>query len=76
MPRWTPCKRRDLIQKLRKLGSEGPYPGGDHEYLRRGAARIPIPSYLELSVPLLRRLLLEVENVIGREITLEEWTGL
>ncbi len=24
MNRWTPCKRRDFIRRLRKLGFEGP----------------------------------------------------
>lgn len=33
MSRWTPCKRRDFIRKLRKLGFEGPYSGTRHQFM-------------------------------------------
>ena len=32
MSRWVPCKRRDFIQRLRKLGFEGPFSGTRHHY--------------------------------------------
>ncbi len=33
MPHLGPIKRRDLIYYLRQLGFEGPYPGGNHQYM-------------------------------------------
>lgn len=39
-----PIARRDLVARLRQLGFTGPFPGGDHEYMRRGATRIPVPN--------------------------------
>jgi predicted RNA binding protein YcfA (HicA-like mRNA interferase family) len=33
MPRLGPIKRKDLIYYLRQLGFEGPYSGGNHQYL-------------------------------------------
>ena len=36
MPEAGPIKRRDLIRYFRKLGWEGPYAGGKHEYMVKG----------------------------------------
>jgi len=36
MPKAGPIKHRDLIRYLRKLGWEGPYAGGKHEYMVKG----------------------------------------
>jgi len=33
MAKWMPCKRRDFIKKVRKLGFEPPEPGGRHHYM-------------------------------------------
>jgi hypothetical protein len=38
--------------------------------------RLAIPSNAEYSVPQLRMLLQEVEEIIDREVTVEEWTRL
>jgi hypothetical protein len=38
--------------------------------------RLAIPSNLEYSVPQLRMMLKEVENIIGRQVALEEWNSL
>jgi hypothetical protein len=38
--------------------------------------RLAIPSNAEYSVDQLRTLLAEVEALLGRAISLEEWTGL
>ncbi len=35
MPHLGPIKRKDLIYYLRQLGFEGPYPGGNHQYMVR-----------------------------------------
>jgi hypothetical protein len=38
--------------------------------------RLAIPSNLEYSIPQLRIMIREVENIIGREITADEWNLL
>ncbi|KPJ55984.1 hypothetical protein AMJ49_05980 [Parcubacteria bacterium DG_74_2] len=35
---------RKLIQKFRKLGFEGPYSGGRHQFMKKGVLKIHIPS--------------------------------
>lgn len=76
MSRWTPCKRRDFLKKLRKLGFEGPFSGTRHQFLVLGNFRLAVPSNEEYSVPQLRMMLREVQEVLGREIALEEWVRL
>jgi hypothetical protein len=45
MPRFGPIKRTDLIRQLRRdFGCSGPYVGGRHSYMLRGAVRITIPN--------------------------------
>jgi len=44
MPKIPPCSRADLVRKLRKLGFDGPFPGGKHEYMKRGGFRLTIPN--------------------------------
>lgn len=76
MPRWTPCKRRIFIKKLVKLGFNPPEPGGRHFYMRYGSNVLTIPSNEEYSVPQLKMMMKELENITGRKITLEEWERL
>ncbi|MEO8073453.1 MAG: type II toxin-antitoxin system HicA family toxin [Acidobacteriota bacterium] len=38
--------------------------------------RMTVPSNSEYSVPQLRMMLREVEEIIERKITVEEWNGL
>ena len=76
MSRWSPCKRRDFIRRLRKLGFKGPYSGARHQFMVWRQHRMAIPSNVEYSVPQLRMLIREVEGIIGRKITVEEWDGL
>ena len=76
MSRWTPAKRSDVIVKLRGLGFEGPDSGTRHERMRYGNARLILPSYSEYNVDLLRNVLRQAGNLIGRPITLEEWERL
>ncbi len=73
---WRPCKRRDFIQKLRQLGFDGPYSGTRHQFLIFQHYRLAIPSNSEYSVPQLRIMLDEVEVILGRKISLEEWNRL
>lgn len=73
MSRWTPCKRRIFIKKLRVLGFVGPYAGGNHDFLVYGQHRLALPSNSEYSVAQLRMMLREVQAILGRAITPEEW---
>ncbi len=72
MAKWTPCKRRDFIAKLRKIGFGEPEPGGRHFYMRHGTFTFTIPSNPEYSTPQLRMLLKQVELGIKKKILLEE----
>ena len=76
MSRWTPCKRREFIRKLRILGFDGPFTGTRHQFLIHGQDRLTVPSNDEYSVPQLRMMLREVETILGRAIDLQEWVAL
>jgi len=76
MSKWSPCKRRDFIRKLRKLGFQGPYSGTRHQFMVWKQHRLSIPSNVEYSIPQLKMMLFEVANIIGEEISIGEWTGL
>ncbi len=41
-----------------------------------GQHRLAIPSNADYSVPQLRMMIQEVEEIMGREINLEEWSRL
>jgi hypothetical protein len=74
--RWTPCKRADFVRRLGKLGFSGPYSGARHQFMTTGQHRLTIPSNHEYSVGQLRFMIREVEVILGRAITLVDWTGL
>jgi hypothetical protein len=74
--RWTPCKRRDVIRRLRRLGFDGPFVGGQDHFMVFGTDRLSIPSNAEHSVPQVHVLLREVETIIGRSVPLDEWQNL
>jgi hypothetical protein len=76
MPGGKPIKRREFIRRLRALGLEGPYRGTRHEFLVFGQHRQTIPSNPEYSVPQLRLLLRQVETILHRSITPDEWERL
>ena len=76
MPRWMPCKRRTFIKKLVKLGFNPPEPGGRHFYMRYGSNVLTIPNNDEYAVPQLKMMIRELEDIIGRKISLEEWQEL
>ncbi len=73
MSRWTPCRRQDFMRRLRRLGFDGPFAGTRHQFMLYGEHRLTIPSNAEYSVPQLRTMIREVEAILGRMITLEEW---
>ena len=76
MPRWNPCKRNTFVRRLRLLGFQGLYPGSRHEFMVLGQHRLTIPSNAEYSVPQLRMMLREVADILGRQITLQEWASI
>ncbi len=76
MSRWTPCKRRDFIRKIRKLGFEGPYSGTRHQFMVWEQHRLAIPANTEYSVPQLKMMLFEVMEITGKEISLNVWINL
>jgi len=74
--RWTPCKRREFIRRLRILGFDGPFSGTRHQFLVYRENRLTIPSNEEYSVPQLKMMLREAGLILGREISLKEWANL
>ena len=76
MNRWTPCKRRDFIRRLRKLGFDGPYSGTRHQFMTYQNHRLSIPFNSEYSVPQLRFMIREIEAILEREITMSDWYAL
>lgn len=44
MPKLAPIKRKDLIYYLRQLGFDGPYSGGNHEFMKKDFLKIRIPN--------------------------------
>ncbi len=71
MSRLLPVSRRELIERLSRLGFEGPYTGGRHQFMLRGDRRLilPNPHRGEISVDLLARLLRQ------SGVSREEWLG-
>lgn len=76
MSRWNPCRRGDFVRRLRRLGFEGLYSGAKHQFMVYQQHRLTVPSNAEYSVPQLRMMLREVEAIIGRQITPDEWNNL
>ncbi len=67
--RLGPVSRRDFIRRLRALGFDGPYAGGNHEFMLRGDRRLilPNPHRSVIGANLLARLLRQAG------ISREEW---
>ena len=65
----NPLSRRELVRKLKALGFEGPFPGGKHEWMRRGGLRLTIPNPHRSAIDpgLIRRILRQAN------ITIDEW---
>ena len=59
MPTFGPISRRSLIQCLRRVGYEGPFSGGKHQFMIRGdiTIRVPNPHQGDVSTSLLSRIL-------------------
>lgn len=76
MSRLTPCKRRDFIKKLRVLSFDGPYSGTRHEFMFYQSYRLAIPSNDEYSVPQLKMMLAEIEEIMEKELDGDAWNKL
>lgn len=76
MAGWRPLKRREFIRKLRALNFTGPFSGARHQFMVFGPHRQTIPNNSEYSVPQVRMLVRQVESIVGRTITTEEWDSL
>jgi predicted RNA binding protein YcfA (HicA-like mRNA interferase family) len=76
MAGWQPLKRREFVRRLHALGFGGPHRGARHEFFVYGQRRQTVPSNSEFSVPQVKKLLRQVETVIGRKISAEEWAAL
>lgn len=50
---------RKLIQRFRRLGFDGPHPGGRHLYMRRDSlkVRVPNPHHGDISKALVTKIL-------------------
>lgn len=72
MPSFGPVKRDVLIKCLRKCGFDGPYSGGKHPFMQKGALTltIPNPHHKDIGKEFLSRILRQ------SEISKEEWEKL
>jgi hypothetical protein len=76
MPKGSPCKRQDFIRRMHQLGFDGIFSGAKHQFMVLGDHRLTLPSNDEYSVPQLRMMIRQVEGIIEREITIDEWSQL
>ena len=76
MSQWSPCKRKKFICRLHELGFKGPFPGTKHQFMIYKEYRLAIPSNREYSIPQLKMMIREVENILNQKISAEEWNTL
>jgi hypothetical protein len=76
MSRWTPCKRTEFARRLRKLGFNGLYSGARHQFMIYQHHRLAVPSNAEYSVPQLRMMIREIEAILSRSVSADDWNGL
>ena len=72
MPGVGPIKRKDLVAYLRKLGFEGPFSGGKHQFMIKDnvTLRVPNPHRGDIGRDLLSRILKQAG------INKEDWEKL
>lgn len=72
MPPFGPISRDQLVAYLRRLGFDGPHPGGSHQYMVRATLRIRIPNPRrgDIGRDLLARLLRQAD------VSRDEWDAL
>jgi hypothetical protein len=64
------------MRRLRALGFDGPFSGTRHQFMVSGQHRQTVPANSEYSVPQIRMLLRQVESILGRPVSLDEWDSL
>jgi predicted RNA binding protein YcfA (HicA-like mRNA interferase family) len=72
MPPFGPIKRRELISVFKRLGFQGPYAGGKHQYLVRGELKLYMPNPHDGEIG--RDLLAKILRQAG--IDREDWQNL
>jgi predicted RNA binding protein YcfA (HicA-like mRNA interferase family) len=74
MPRLIAVGPREVIQKLRVLGFDGPYSGGRHMFMRHSLTqlKISIPLHKGQDIPI--GTLRAIIRQLG--LTVEEWLAL
>jgi predicted RNA binding protein YcfA (HicA-like mRNA interferase family) len=72
MPAFGPVSRKDLVRRLLKMGFEGPYSGGKHQFMLKGNLTLTIlnPHKKEIGRELLSRILRQAG------ISRKEWERL
>ena len=70
--RLLPVTRTEFIRRLRRLGFDGPYSGGRHEFMLRDTQRLilPNPHRHDIGPSLLARLLQQAN------VTRDEWSAV
>ncbi|MCA2968418.1 MAG: type II toxin-antitoxin system HicA family toxin [Acidobacteriaceae bacterium] len=71
MSRLPPISHRELVQRMRRLGWDGPFSGGKHLKMEKDDLTItlPNPHSEDIGTPLPREILRQAQ------ISLEEWNG-
>jgi len=72
MPPFGPIKRKDFVRCLSRLGFEGPFAGGRHEFMLNGDLTVWIPNPHEGDIG--RELLARILRQAG--IAREDWEKL
>jgi len=72
MPPFGPIKRQDLIRAMKRLGFQGPYSGGRHQFMARDGlrTRVPNPHRSDIGRSLLAMILKEAG------ISKEDWESV
>lgn len=72
MPVFGPISRKDLVRCLMKMGFEGPYSGGKHQFMLKGNVTLTIPNPHKRDIG--RELLSRILRQAG--ISRKEWEQL
>ena len=72
MPPFGPVSRDQLVAYLRRLGFDGPYAGGKHQYMVRDRLRLRLPNPHQGHIG--RDLLARILRQAG--ISRDEWEAL
>ncbi|PZR98984.1 MAG: hypothetical protein DLM70_16275 [Chloroflexi bacterium] len=61
---------------MKALGFQGPFQGSRHDFMQYGDYPLHVPSYDEYDPSKLKQLIREVEELIGRKISNQDWANL